>query len=71
MLFGKRYLRVPEAADYVGLSPSTLAKMRLRGDGPPYRKAGSRTIVYATKDLDDWLDVSKRASTCTFSVGQS
>jgi hypothetical protein len=32
-------LRVPEAASYIGLSTSTLAKMRLRGDGPPYREA--------------------------------
>jgi hypothetical protein len=28
-------LRVPQAADYLGISTSTLAKMRLRGDGPP------------------------------------
>jgi hypothetical protein len=33
-------LRVPEAASYIELSKSTLAKMRLRGDGSPYRKAG-------------------------------
>ena len=63
MLFGKRYLRAPEAAAYVGLSTSTLAKMRLRGDGPPFRKAGSRAVVYATEDLDAWLAAGKRHST--------
>lgn len=29
-------LRPPAAAAYLGLSSSTLAKMRLRGGGPPY-----------------------------------
>ena len=29
---GARKLRAPQAADYLGLSTSTLAKMRLRGD---------------------------------------
>ena len=40
-----RNLRAPAAADYLGLSSSTLAKMRLRGDGPPYAKAGPRIVV--------------------------
>lgn len=39
------WLRSPEAACYVGLSESTLAKMRLRGDSPPYSKAGPRVVV--------------------------
>lgn len=47
--------RAPQAAAYVGLSPSTLAKMRLRGDGPVYSKAGPRIVVYDKLDLDAWL----------------
>ena len=35
--------RAPEAANYVRLSASTLAKMRGRGDGPRYCKVGPRT----------------------------
>jgi len=49
------YLRAIEAAKYVRLSSSTLAKMRLRGDGPPFIKAGSRSVLYAISDLDAWL----------------
>ena len=32
-----------------------LAKMRVRGDGPPYSKAGSRVVVYDLRDLNDGL----------------
>ena len=57
-----RYLRPPEAARYVALSSSTLAKLRLTGSGPPYFKAG-RCIVYDALDLDDWLAQRRRRST--------
>ena len=56
-------LRAPQAAAYVGLSPSTLAKMRLRGDGPIYSKAGPRIVVYDKMDLDAWLASQRRRST--------
>jgi predicted DNA-binding transcriptional regulator AlpA len=60
---GNRKLRATEAADYVRLSASTLAKMRLRGDGPPYSKAGPRIVVYDVVDLDAWLVARRRRST--------
>jgi predicted DNA-binding transcriptional regulator AlpA len=56
-------LRAPDAAAYVGLSPSTLAKMRLRGDGPVYSKAGPRIVIYDKLDLEAWLNSQKRRST--------
>ena len=56
-------LRVEAAARYVGLAPSTLAKMRVRGDGPPYSKAGARIVVYDIRDLDEWLQSTRRTST--------
>lgn len=56
-------LRAPAAAAFLGLSPSTLAKMRLRGDGPPYSKAGPRVVVYDLADLDAWVVARKRRST--------
>jgi len=59
----KRCLRTPEAAAYLGLSTSTLAKMRLRGDGPPYNKLGSRIVVYDQQKLDQWLGACLRRST--------
>jgi predicted DNA-binding transcriptional regulator AlpA len=55
--------RTPDAAAYLGLSKSTLAKMRLRGDGPVYAKAGRRIVLYDRMDLDAWLDGRKRRST--------
>jgi predicted DNA-binding transcriptional regulator AlpA len=42
------------AARYVGLSESTLAKLRLNGNGPIYCKLGRR-VVYRPVDLDLWL----------------
>jgi hypothetical protein len=56
-------LRTEAAARYVGLAPSTLAKMRVRGDGPPFSKAGARVVVYDIDDLDGWLQASRRTST--------
>jgi predicted DNA-binding transcriptional regulator AlpA len=59
---GSCRLRAPDAATYLGLSQSTLAKMRLRGDGPAYAKAG-RAVIYDRGDLDSWLERLKRKST--------
>lgn len=56
-------LRAPAAAEYLGLSTSTLAKMRLRGDGPVYMKAGRRVVLYDAADLEAWLRTRKRRST--------
>jgi len=56
-------LRAPAAADFLGLSASTLSKMRLRGDGPIYSKAGQRVVVYDLRDLESWLAARKRTST--------
>ena len=43
-----------EAARVLGLSESTLAKMRLNGNGPVYCKLGRR-VVYRITDLEQWL----------------
>ena len=56
-------LRTEAAAQYVGLRPSTMAKMRVRGDGPPYSTAGARVVVYDIQDLNDWLRTTRRTST--------
>lgn len=56
-------LRTEAAARYVGLAPSTLPRMRVRGDGPPYSKAGKRVVVYDIRDLNDWLQHTRRTST--------
>ena len=56
-------LRTTEAAQYVGLAPSTLSKMRVRGDGPAFCKVGPRVVVYRVPDLDHWLESRRRRST--------
>ena len=57
-----RYLRTPEAARVLGLSPRTLEKHRTYGTGPVYRKLGGR-IVYAPEDLQAWANRGVRHST--------
>ena len=42
------------SARYMGLSASTLAKMRLSGNSPPFLKLGRR-VLYRRVDLDEWL----------------
>lgn len=56
-----RILRTPEAARYVGLSASTLEKLRLVGQGPAWVRLGLRAVGYEIADLDRWLD--ERGST--------
>ena len=47
-------LTAGEAARVVGLSTSTLAKLRLNGNGPTYCKLGRR-VLYRPADLEQWL----------------
>jgi predicted DNA-binding transcriptional regulator AlpA len=59
-----RFLRTSAAAERCGLSPRTLEKLRLKGDGPPYiRPQGRRFVVYDPADLDAWLRAGRRFST--------
>jgi predicted DNA-binding transcriptional regulator AlpA len=48
-------LTAAEAAKFVGLAMSTLAKLRLSGNGPVYCKLGRR-VVYRREDLKAWLE---------------
>jgi predicted DNA-binding transcriptional regulator AlpA len=57
-----RLLSVREAAAYLGISVSTLAKMRLTGNGPPYVKP-CRRVVYDVRDLEAWASSRKRNHT--------
>jgi len=55
-------MRPSQAAEYLGFAVSTLAKKRLRGDGPIYSKVG-RIILYEKADLDSWVAANRRTST--------
>lgn len=47
----------PAAAKYLGLSKSTLEKMRMEGRGPRYLKLGARCF-YRRTDLDAYLEAA-------------
>ncbi len=50
-----RFLNNAEAAAFLRLSPRTLEKRRMLGDGPRFRKVGRR-VIYALDDLICWAD---------------
>lgn len=58
----RRYLNTNQAAEYLGMSPTTLNRMRVTGDGPPYSKVGRR-VIYDIRELDDWVTQRKRRFT--------
>jgi hypothetical protein len=57
-----RKLSSPEAASYLGISPSTLSKRRVFGGGPTFLKQGRR-VVYDVRDLETYLERCRRSST--------
>ncbi len=62
-LFESELLTPKEAAAFLRMSESYLAKARMRGDGPRYRKL-SRSVRYTKTDLLIWLRASAKTSTC-------
>ena len=50
------------AARRLGLSVSTLEKLRVTGGGPAYLKLGRR-VVYEASDLDAWKAARRTHST--------
>jgi predicted DNA-binding transcriptional regulator AlpA len=56
-------LRVREAAARLGLSKSTLDKMRCDGRGPPFVKITGKIVGYDPADLDAYAQSRKRQST--------
>ena len=55
-------LGVDAAAHHIGLSVSTLNKLRVFGGGPVFLKLGRR-VAYDVADLDAWLATKRRRST--------
>jgi predicted DNA-binding transcriptional regulator AlpA len=68
-----RLLTTKQAADYLGsMSPRSLERWRLLGEGPRYMKigAGKRAAVrYLTSDLDAWLEAHAFHSTSEYPKG--
>jgi predicted DNA-binding transcriptional regulator AlpA len=55
-------LDVGAAAHHIGLSVSTLNKLRVFGGGPIFLKLGRR-VAYDLGDLEAWLATKRRRST--------
>ncbi len=62
------WFRPREAAAYLKSTTSTLAKKRLKGNGPTYTKFG-RLVLYAKRDLDEHLASRRRLSTSEAEAG--
>ena len=60
---GKRLLDVREAAARLGLSKSTLDKMRCSGRGPRFIRATDRAVRYDPADLAAFANDRRRRST--------
>jgi predicted DNA-binding transcriptional regulator AlpA len=58
-----RIVRQREAAHYLGLSESKLAKFRWTGGGPPFIRLGGRAVGYCLDDLDLWIEHHRVATT--------
>ena len=59
---GTKYLSTREAAAWLGLSPRTLDRYRVSGEGPAFHRFGTR-VRYLVADLDDWAAARRRLST--------
>lgn len=62
-------LNAGQVADQLGLSTSTLAKMRLSGDGPAYAKLGRR-VVYRPEDIEAWIAANQFRSTSEYGLAK-
>jgi predicted DNA-binding transcriptional regulator AlpA len=64
-LDARALLRAPELAELLGLTMSTLAKLRCSGKGPPFYKLTNQTVGYRQDEVMDWLAQRRRISTWT------
>jgi predicted DNA-binding transcriptional regulator AlpA len=58
-------LSTSAAAEYLGISPSFLNKLRCTGGGPRYVKIGRR-VLYPKFELDLWITAHLRTSTSNY-----
>jgi predicted DNA-binding transcriptional regulator AlpA len=56
------WLTRKQAAAFLKLGESTLAKLFVSGDGPPAIKIG-RSVRYSCVDLNNWMVARRRRST--------
>lgn len=68
-MYQENLMRPKEAARYLRVSVSTLARWRVAGDGPNFSKAGPRAIIYSRESLDLWLRQRTHSSTSSYCRG--
>ena len=63
-----QYLGTREAAAFLNLSPRTLDRYRVNGEGPNFHKFGNR-VRYTPADLDAWAAERRWSSTSDMAAG--
>ncbi|GAG36690.1 unnamed protein product [marine sediment metagenome] len=58
----RKFLSTTQASEFLSISPRTLERSRLDGDGPPYTKLG-RLCRYSIDELEAWAAAGRRIST--------
>lgn len=61
---GKTMRSTKEAAEYIGVSSSTMRFWRhiADGTGPKSFRVGKKLVYYAQEDLDEWLSAQYESS---------
>lgn len=59
------WLSPAEAAHYLGVAPGTLARKRVEGSGPPFKRPSPRLVRYSRAELDSWLGESRDSTSST------
>ena len=54
-----------DCSEYLGVSSKTLERMRVEGNGPPFKKIGHR-VMYGECDIQKWVDGNTFRSTSEF-----
>lgn len=58
-----RALNTVDAANYTGLAPATLEKLRCTGGGPRFVSYSRRAVRYRVSELDAWMGARTISST--------
>ena len=63
----ERFLSTDGAAEFLSVSPRTLATWRYRGGGPKFARLSSRCVRYRLSDLVEFAEARVRTNTAEFS----
>ena len=59
-IISPEFLSPKQAANFTGFTPKALERMRQRGEGPIYFKAGNgRSIRYSAENLRAWVEAGR------------